>query len=131
MFTKTLILAHIYSLPDGTPFSTRDLLNYGLRNTIDRTMHFLVKAGEIMRLARGVFMKPAEEVPSAEEIAATKARAFGKEIYIPGRDAARKMKLRERTNTAERLVFVINGPLHVIHLSSRPHLLPRNDGKRH
>ena len=110
MLTSTLIRRHINSIPVGTLFSTRDFLHYGLRSTVDHLMWFLVKTEQIMRVARGIFVKPGTgnfKMPTAMEIAAAKAKAFGKEIYTHGRDAAYDMDLEESGNSD--LVFTVNG----------------------
>jgi hypothetical protein len=109
MLTKELVNRHINSLPTGQLFATRDLLHYGLRNHIDQMMYVKVKTGELLRLARGIFMKPpigAYKLPTAIEIAAAKAKAFGKEILTHGLDAAHAMKLVESKNNA---TFTVNG----------------------
>jgi hypothetical protein len=72
--------------------------------------HLLVKIELLIRLARGVFMKPTPEGvprPSAQKIAETKARAFGKEILAHGADAAHFLKLApaQKPNTT----FTVNG----------------------
>jgi hypothetical protein len=110
MLTRTLIRHHINAMPAGTPFSTRDLLQYGLRNTVDQFTWFLVKTNQLMRLARGIFLKPPEgkfKLPTATEIAAVKAKAFGKELFTHGRDAAHAMELEEAANTE--LTFSVKG----------------------
>jgi hypothetical protein len=110
MYTRASIRRHINSIPAGKSFSTRDFLNYGLRAAVDQTLYVMVKAEEIVRVARGIFIKPPKgrcELPSAMEIAATKAKAFGKQIYTHGRDAAKAMKLVESGNGEP--TFTTNG----------------------
>lgn len=75
------IRSHIAHLNYSTIFTTRDVLKYGKRNAVDQCLHFLVKSGEIRRLARGVFVQDPHINPSIEEIAEIKAVAFGKRIY--------------------------------------------------
>jgi hypothetical protein len=110
MHTKELVNRHINSLPSGTLFSTRDLLHYGLRRNIDQMMYMKVKIGELLRLARGIFIKPPRgnfTLPTAMEIAAAKAKAFGKEIFTHGVDAAHAMKLAKSKNS--HTTFTVNG----------------------
>jgi Family of unknown function (DUF6088) len=110
MLTTARIRRHINSIPAGTPFSTREFLHYGLRSTVDHIMWCLVHTKQIIRLTRGVFTKPPTgslKLPTAMDIAATKAKAFGKEIYTHGRDAAHNLKLVESGNNE--MVFTVNG----------------------
>jgi hypothetical protein len=89
---------HIMKLRANEPFATRDLLSYGKRNAVDKTLQRMVKKGWILRLARGVFVKPSPDgdrlkLPSLREIARTKARAFGKELFVHGGNAAQHFQL--------------------------------------
>jgi len=103
MWTINFIRTHLNRLPEDAVFSTRDFLCYGKRATIDSALHRLVKREVIFRLARGVFVKWSSKVtrgilPSAQEVAKTKARGFGKEIFMHKRDAAKKVGLSNREN---------------------------------
>ncbi len=75
---------HIFSLPEGLMFSSRDLLLYATRATVDQTLHRLMEKGVIVRVARGVYMRETENGwrPTIDELARFKAKAFSKEIYI-------------------------------------------------
>jgi hypothetical protein len=103
MWTISFIRAHINRVPDNVPFSTRDCLCYGTRAAVDTALHRLVKQDIIIRLARGVFIKWSLVIakgglPSAEAVAKTKARGFGKEIFVHKQDAAFKFGLIEHGN---------------------------------
>jgi hypothetical protein len=79
MWTATFIRRHIFSLPEGVPFTTRDCLIYGLRAAVDQTLYRLVKDGIIRRLARGLFVRDPNNKKrfSNFRIASLKANAFG------------------------------------------------------
>jgi hypothetical protein len=95
MWTTSKIRRHISKLPDGQLFSTREFLTYGLRAAVDQALHRLVKIQFIIRVARGLFMKysTSPKIPPQTEIACAKAKAFGKQIFMHGLDAARKLGL--------------------------------------
>ena len=57
MYTSAHIRRYIFSLTDNAIFSTREFLNFGKRAAIDKCLSRLVKRGEIIRLARGLFKK--------------------------------------------------------------------------
>jgi hypothetical protein len=109
MYTSTLIRRHIYSLPKGKIFSTRDMLNYGRRSAIDQCLYRLVKAGRIIRLAWGLFIREDSEtdLPSPRQVAMEKARAFCKTIFTDAQDATKLLGLTAFGN--ERLTYAIQG----------------------
>lgn len=83
------VRCHItYNVRKGDMFTTRELLCYGNRNAIDQILFRLVKAGIIIRLAWGVFVRQEDyedsgiPLPSPMEVAREKARAFCREVYI-------------------------------------------------
>ncbi len=90
-----LIRARLRSIPMDRPFSTRDFLAYGLRNSVDKALHRMVKNKELIRLTGGIFIKWVlrPKWPSAKEVAAAKAKAFGKELLTHGSDAAQLLGL--------------------------------------
>jgi len=103
MWTINFIRAYINRIPANQVFSTRDCLCYGTRAAVDTALCRLVKKDIIFRLARGVFVRWSVlllkgELPSAEEVAKTKARGFSKELYMHKRDAAVQLGLIEAGN---------------------------------
>ena len=82
------IREHISLLPDDAIFATRDLVKYGLRTTVDQSISQLILSGVIVRLARGIFIKSVAQLPSVLDIAAYKARSFGKELVTHGHTLA-------------------------------------------
>jgi len=95
MATTSNIRRHIFRLPKGRPFTTRDLLGYGSRSAVDHALFRLVKSGMIVRLARGVFVMvdAMSQIPTVLEVARVKARSFGKQIAVHGADAAHALGL--------------------------------------
>jgi len=90
--TTHRIKRHLAKLPNGSIFPTRLFLPHGYRAAVDRCLARLVTQGRIVRVTRGVFMKTIPEqnlpLPSIEEVARIKARAFGREIFVHGATAA-------------------------------------------
>jgi hypothetical protein len=80
MWVISFIRKHIFGLPVGKIFTTRDCLTFGRRGAIDQALSYLVKRGVIRRLARGVFVRdPLENmIFTNAEIAKAKAEAFGR-----------------------------------------------------
>lgn len=88
----------VLGLPKGYIFSSRELLVYAERCSVDAFTSRQVKKQFLERLARGLFRvnKPDNPSVSARQIAALKLKAFGKRICTiaqefnisPGADAA-------------------------------------------
>jgi len=81
--------------PAGKPFSTRDLLTFGKRASIDQATYMMVRSRRIIRVARGVFIRNTGDgnLPSIVEIARVKGRAFGKQLVMHGYEAAHGLEL--------------------------------------
>lgn len=93
------IRRHIKNLGHDKPFSTREFLTYGTRKAVDQALWRLVNLGELIRVARGLFIKSDAPQPSLTEIAKAKAAAFGKQIATHGAIAAKELGLtKESTN---------------------------------
>jgi hypothetical protein len=84
MSTSSLIRRHIFGLPLGRIFTTRELINYGSRTSVDQTVWMLVKRGVIVRLARGVFVREGSDLKciSVADVARTKAESFCKRFSV-------------------------------------------------
>lgn len=79
--TTARIRRDITRRDDNQPFTTRDMLVYGERATVDFALFRMVRSGFIRRLARGVFVKATcQRNFECFEIATIKAKAFGKRI---------------------------------------------------
>jgi hypothetical protein len=109
MWTISQIRRLANKLPKGELFTTRDCLLFGSRAAVDKAISRLVDFGELRRITRGVFCKSSDNNRrySVLEVAAVKARAFGKEIYTHGIDAAHKLKLLAEGNKTP--TFATNG----------------------
>ncbi len=97
MSTAALVRGYINRLPKNQAFATRELLAFGNRDAIDRQLGLLVMKRMIRRMARGVFVRedPGLVLPTMEEIAMVKARAFGKHIVEHGSNLAKEYNLRK------------------------------------
>ena len=105
MSAPSYIRRHINNLKGDKPFSIRDFLIYGDRNTVDQVFHRLLVEGRIVRVARGVYIKDTSAPPSLAEIIEVKVKAFGRSIVAHGSQAARKLSGKGQ----DKLVFATNG----------------------
>jgi hypothetical protein len=67
----------------------------------------MVSDVRLLRLASGLFVKqyPGMKLPTIEEVAAAKAKAFSKEIFVHGQDAAYELGIEDSPN-AEMIFYV-------------------------
>jgi len=94
MYTSSHIRRHINRLAPDAIFSTREFLNYGKRAAVDKCLSRLVKRGDIVRLAWGLFKNcDGKPLPSPLTVATHKVRAFGKQIATYAADAAKTLGL--------------------------------------
>ncbi len=82
MSTASKIREQIRELGANAIFVSKQFLHLGTRNAVDLTLSRLEKKGRILRLAVGVFIAVSSDLklPSALEIAQTKAAIYGKQI---------------------------------------------------
>jgi hypothetical protein len=96
-FTETVQL--------GEPFITAELLKFGTRVAVDHSLSRLVREGVIMRVTRGVYVRPiineyvGPVTPAPYEIAKAVARSTGAQISMNGAEAARRLELSTQMST--------------------------------
>jgi hypothetical protein len=106
---KFLIRIHILRLPEGTPFTTRDVVAYGNRPAVDQALSRFVKDGFIRRLARGIFVRDPGNRASFSfwDIADLKSGSFGRKL---AKHAVTTFKeLFENDYCKQPTIFSING----------------------
>lgn len=133
MSTIESIRERIASNVDGEPFVTCDLSQYGSRVAVDQSLSRLVHAGEIVRISRGVFVKPrisplVGSVPvDPEKVAAAIAARSGERIVVQGAEAARRFGLT--TQMPLRQIFWTSGRTRVLQVGRTEvtfkHVAPR------
>lgn len=90
---------HIELIAQGEPFTSKACLALGPRAAVDQALARLVRAGQIARVTRGVFVKPRSNrfvgnvMPEPLRIAEAIAKATGATIQVHGAEAARRLEL--------------------------------------
>ena len=133
MSTAEAIRAGISEMPRGKPFTNARLLRHGARGTVDRALSRLVRAGQIERVSRGVFVRPRTSrfvgtvLPDIHEVVEVIARGNGETVQIHGAEAARRFGLSTQVPTApvfhtsaSSRTFVVAGiTVRMVHTSNR------------
>lgn len=114
MKVATEIRREIESLPEGEPFLVTRFLPLGTRSSIDQAISRLVKEGVIMRVSRGMYVRPkpsrlfGQALPPTENIVRAFTEAYGETIEIHGAEAERRFGLS--TQTMMKPVYITSGP---------------------
>lgn len=104
----------IAEIPEGVPFSVKELLSVGLRSAIDQALSRAVRGGLITRVARGVFVKPKQNrflgnvLPEPAAVAKAVASASGCVLEIHGAEAARRFGFT--TQVPSQPIYYTSGP---------------------
>jgi hypothetical protein len=110
MITSKAIRREILLKPEGEPFTPRMFYGLGSRAAIDQALYRLRKAGQIQRVARGVFVRPKRSrfvgtvLPDPVEVATAKS---GRTVVVHGAEAARRLGLS--TQVPAKPVFISDG----------------------
>lgn len=113
---------YISIIPEGKSFTSNSLRSFASSENVRQILNRLVKAGEIKKVARGVFIKTKriqqkEMSTSVFEIAEIIAKSTGETIAIHGSEAARQLQLS--TQVPMRIVFYTNGNTRTLKLANR------------
>lgn len=114
MKVANAIRQHIENIPFGEPFTPTAFLEFGARASVDQTLSRLAKAGQILRIARGVYVRPKESryigkvLPEPFKIAEAIARTTGATVQVHGAEAARRLEISTQVPTQP--VFCTSGP---------------------
>ena len=113
---KAAIQAHIESGTTGTVWTPRDFLDLGPRHSVDKTLQRLTRAGDLRRVARGLYDKPSfnrlaqsSNPPDQQRVVEAIARRDQLRVLVDGMTAANDLGL---TNAVPAKI--------IVHTDSRP-----------
>ena len=99
MSAITHIKTSLNQIPIGQPFAANIFYPFASAENVRQALSRLVKAGEIKRVCRGIFIKPKRNtlagtgIPPTEELMESIAAITGETIAIHGAEAARQLQL--------------------------------------
>src|SRR5580692_13101399 len=114
MTTVEAIRNRINEIGLGEPFTSSQFNTLGTRAAVDQTLSRLVKQAKIVRIYRGVFVRPkmsryvGEVMPEPSKVAQAIATAHGETIQVHGAEAARLLGLT--TQMPLQSLFYTSGP---------------------
>lgn len=126
MSTIESIRTAVRSRRPGTVISAASILGAGSREAVDQALGRLARSGELMRIARGKYVRPqsgrfGSYPPPATKVIKSLAKAQGKAIVESGAVSANRLGLT--TQQPVRQVFMTTGKSGELKLGNNPILL--------
>ena len=128
--TKAAILKRIRAHKRGWVFTTRNFLDVGARNAVDKVLSRLAEDGKIRRIARGIYDYPRINkrlgvlTPNPDAVAAVvAAKTPGSRIQVSGARAANLLGLSDQVPA--QLVYLTDGPSRQIRVGAQTIQLKR------
>ena len=115
------IMEHAEALPEATPLCPAALLHLGNRAAVDQALWRLARAGRLMRICQGVYMRPIEtrfglRAPRTGKALAALSTMWGETIVPCGGAAANCLGLTSQNPV--RVVYLTSGPNRRLHFGS-------------
>lgn len=116
------ILNQAKTLPEGALISAREFLHLGQRAAVDQALKRLEQRRELMRVARGVYVRPVQtrfgmRAPAAEKVVANIAASRAETVVNHGAAAANALGLT--TQVPSKLVYLTSGRNRRLHLGAQ------------
>lgn len=116
------ILAETARLPEGAPITAKALLHLGERAAVDQALSRLVKRGQLIRAARGIYVRPVTSrfgtrAPSVERVVEAVAQSKNETVAPQGAAAANHLGLT--TQVPMRSVYLTSGPSRTLRLGKQ------------
>lgn len=107
------IMEHAEALPEAAPICPGALLHMGNRAAVDQALSRLARRQRLLRVCRGVYMRPIEtqfgvRAPSPPKVIAALSALWGETIVPSGGAAANLLRLSQQVPV--RMVYLTSGP---------------------
>jgi len=109
-------------IPLGKPFTSRELIGLGEESNIRKVLERLVKEEEIIRVTRGIYVRPkisryvGRVPPSLEAVLETIATSTGEVFQVHGAEAVRQLGLS--TQVPVKPLFLTNGRSRILSIGN-------------
>ncbi len=113
MSTTHKVQQYVQKTPRGKPFTTSALMGFGTRAAVDQALSRLTATGKVVRLTRGVYVRPEENrfvgqvLPEPFKVAEAIAKKTNEQIQVSGAEAARQLGLS--TQVPAQPIFLTTG----------------------
>jgi hypothetical protein len=118
----TSVVNHVGKLPEGVPVSAKELLHLGTRAAVDQTLSRLVRRGSLIRVGRGLYVRPIEgrfgvRPPESATVVRAIVEHRGENVVPHGAAAANELGLT--TQVPLREVYLTSGPTRKLKLGNQ------------
>lgn len=113
MKTTCKVQQYVQKTPRGKPFTATALMRFGARAAVDKALSRLAHAGVIVRLTRGIYVRPEKNrfvgqvLPEPFKVAEAIAKRTNEQIQVSGAEAARQLGLS--TQVPAKPLFLTTG----------------------
>ena len=109
--------------PEATPIQVEDLLHLGARAAVTKVLSRLARSERLLRICRGVYMRPIQtcfglRAPRREKALAALSELWDETIVPSGGGAANWLGLA--TQNMVRSVYLTSGPNRLLHFGAHP-----------
>lgn len=118
----TAVINHAGQAPEGLPVAAKELLHLGTRAAVDQTLSRLARRGSLMRVGRGLYVRPIEgrfgvRPPEPATVVRAIAEHHGENVVPHGAAAANELGLT--TQVPVREVYLTSGPTRKLKLGNQ------------
>lgn len=118
----TAVINLVGKAPEGVPVAAKELLHLGTRAAVDQTLSRLVRRGGLMRIGRGLYVRPIEgrfgvRPPEPAAVVQAIVEHLGESVVPHGAAAANEMGLT--TQVPVREVYLTSGPTRKLRLGNQ------------
>ena len=115
------IMEYAECLPEATPLCPGALLHLGKRAAVDQALSRLARSGKLMRICKGVYMRPVEtrfgvRGPRIGKALAALSELWGETVVPCGGSAANCLGLTNQNPV--RMVYLTSGPSRRLHFGA-------------
>ena len=115
------IMQYAEDMPEATPIQAEDLLHLDDRAAVARALSRLARSERLLRICRGIYMRPIPtrfglRAPRREKALAALSELWGETIVPNGGDAANWLGLT--TQNTVRSVYLTSGPDRFLHFGA-------------
>ena len=116
------VMEYAESLPEATPLCAGALLHLADRAAIDQALSRLARSDYLLRICRGIYMRPIETrfgtcAPSVGKAIKALAVMWGETIVPSGGSAANRLGLTDQNPI--RVVYLTSGPDRLLHFGKQ------------
>jgi len=116
------ILNYLTQASEGVPVAAKELLHLGTRVAVDQTLSRLVRRGNLIRVGRGLYVRPiagrfGSRPPEASRVVQALVEQRGESIVPHGAAAANELGLT--TQVPVREVYLTSGPTRKLKLGKQ------------